>query len=840
MNIKKISLGFPVNKTDVVNYTKVSEYFYPGDKDVNLKIIIQCTADQRAAFNEKDFCEKVLDNAKVKSVKVVYDIQKALHVRSEKIVNLKTLKEKFIEYADVEKIDYTQDVLDAVEELDSNLEIKHFHPKHEFRLLSVKLRGAIGLKKKSNLEEYVLDLEKYPSGLIALCGENGCGKTTLLENCHPYPRLLTRRGTLQDHFFLRDSLRELLYVDEESTYYKISMMIDGQTKNGKVKYFVSTGKDRDNLVPVKDCDGNADPYNKWVEQTFGPVELYLRTAFFAKEQTYNVPDISRASKGEKKELFSTLIGIDYLKDVSEAAKENAKKADEEVKVLQRVYKDVNFEEEITSAKAELKKCNKDLKAAETSKDKYEKEINSIKDTLKERKTSVSLADLRLKKHNLEAQLFQANNCMKAYTDWEEDNERKVNILKKCDEYEKAGKKCDEYEEKEYTPAKSKYDSLLQKIESLENSINYARINIDTFKKNAVLEVETICPTCGQPVSESLKKKLQKEVDKNVAKVNKLQESLKEQEEELKLLNEQLSSINMDKISSKYEELQQKRDDCLSEIPEDELAVIQEQIKSLEAVKKLYSKEDLENQIKDVNEQLSSINKQISDAQANDVSDLENSLKDLEERYDEVSEDIKEMYRKIGGLEGNIEGLKKEKEENDKAGEELSRLQKEVSKWKLISKSFGADGIQALELEAMSPEIAIIANNILSSAYGDRFKLSFQTLRVGSSGQLIEDFNILVEDSTDGSCEPIEWLSSGEAVWIKAALYNAFSIVRMRNTGVGMKVIFADEVDGSLDSESRLRYVKMIKTAHEECNAVQTIMITHSSELKETIENRINF
>jgi DNA repair exonuclease SbcCD ATPase subunit len=48
----------------------------------------------------------------------------------------------------------------------------------------------------------------------------------------------------------------------------------------------------------------------------------------------------------------------------------------------------------------------------------------------------------------------------------------------------------------------------------------------------------------------------------------------------------------------------------------------------------------------------------------------------------------------------------------------------------------------------------------------------------------------------------------------------------------------DESDGDLDATGRVLYLKMIETAHKACNARLSILITHSSELKEIIEQRI--
>ena len=67
----------------------------------------------------------------------------------------------------------------------------------------------------------------FEAGVIAITGPNGAGKTTILENMTPWPSMLTRGGPLQQHFRLRDSVRELVIVDDETDdEYRCLIQID--------------------------------------------------------------------------------------------------------------------------------------------------------------------------------------------------------------------------------------------------------------------------------------------------------------------------------------------------------------------------------------------------------------------------------------------------------------------------------------------------------------------------------------------------------------------------------------------------------------------------------------
>ena len=64
------------------------------------------------------------------------------------------------------------------------------------------IRGAIGIKKGLGLDEIEFDLSQK-TGLVALSGDNGRGKTTVLELMSVYRTLASRKGALKHHFFLR-------------------------------------------------------------------------------------------------------------------------------------------------------------------------------------------------------------------------------------------------------------------------------------------------------------------------------------------------------------------------------------------------------------------------------------------------------------------------------------------------------------------------------------------------------------------------------------------------------------------------------------------------------------
>jgi exonuclease SbcC len=218
------------------------------------------------------------------------------------------------------------------------------------------------------------------------------------------------------------------------------------------------------------------------------------------------------------------------------------------------------------------------------------------------------------------------------------------------------------------------------------------------------------------------------------------------------------------------------------------------------------------------------------------------------QHSELAEQYTAVKAEIARAEANIEASKNIIAEIAEKEKEYSALNtviqgaaREGQEWELIARAFGRDGIQALELDALAPGISETANRILESAYGDRFRIEIRTTRIGGAGKKtkqIEDFLIYVIDSEDGEAVLLDDKSGGEAVWIKRAIYDAFAVIRKRNTAFAFLTCFQDETDGALDAAAKTAYCRMLEAAHAESHLQHTIIITHSNEVKAMIEQKI--
>lgn len=834
MKITNISLGFKKNETV---HCCLSGAEYPSFKSIkikdntNTKVIVHCTEAEKKTVSESTIREFVGDS------KIVYDIKKSTNIRSSKIIEVKSIKDKFLEYLKVNDIECSDGLLEKLKMIEDELEIDSAIRSRSFTLLKMSLRGAIGIHEGTGKDEIEFDFTKFSDGLIALVGKNGGGKSTSIENCHPYPKLISRTSKLQDHFYLKDSFRKLLYVDDEGVYYSIEILIDGKTKNGKVKYLVSTGSDINSLNPVPECDGNSDTYEKWVNDTFGPLELFLRTCFFAKEATKGIPDISEATKGQKKDLFISLIGIDNLTQVNVAAKKMLSGLKTKAESLKNRFEDIDYDSIEKNYNEEISK-NRSLLENLTEQKKVMRAI---------------IREAEAKKVEYEATIPDTTTLQHMKDMWSKQMSQKViidNYELNKDDYEEVKGVFSEVEELksktfelegQYMSQDLKHSKLKAQMDELKVSAKNMASNISAFKSSHLLSLtKSMCPTCGQPIESHKEEELKAEIKANKAELVKLEKELektKGKAEHLKPAIE-LGEEELKKAKEALNEMKRSLAEKTAQTRGFDIKAINQKEAEYTFVKSQFDEEKF-NKLKDDIKKLEEAIEERTSSARTAINGLNTIIVENEDKLTHIEFDINSIVSSISSYETKLDMLNTDRDTQSKIRAEYEEVVTELSQYELIADAFDKNGIQALELEAMAPEIAGITNSILESAYGDRFRISFETLREGSNHNLIEDFSILVEDTSTGTVRPLEWLSSGEAVWIKEALYNAFTIERERTTGFTFRTRFLDESDGSLDSSARMKYLSMIESAHEEGNVNHTVIITHSQELKDLIPQQMD-
>ena len=845
---------------------------------------ITCTKEERVLLDEDKILSEIRSHGAEEGSRVTISEIPTETVRAAEITEAAGVSEKFKVWAENSGIEVKESVLQKIAELDTDISTESAKAKGSWELVSLNLRGSIGIYKGLKKDEVSINFDSFDSGLIALTGDNGKGKTTLIENCHPYPKMLTRKDKLQEQFRLRDSFREVVYRDRDTgRMVKCVIQVDGETKSGSCNYFAYDSYDGGkSWSAVPGLDKNLKPYEEFVEATFGPLELYLRTAFITQRPTKNLPDLTDATAGEKKTLFVELAGIDYLQKFSEAAndrvKANAEKVHDSEIRIQMLESSLSRKNEIETSLAKSEKTAKEkqteLDGITASGKKAREELNGAQERFNAEKDRLNKENgLKDDVSTLESEI---SNIESEISRNQEAAEKRAENEKVIAEYEDLQKVIAEEQKKRaaineansakmgaYLQEKSEFDEKIaeikKNIETLTTEKNAVEKEIlkseneIKFKERDIADISDTCPTCGQKLPAEKIAELNEKRNEAKASIKILENAISEKKNRISEIEKKIAELTQELSEFAFSEpVKPKREEFDASAENEATAKLNainiEKAKSeLETAKTAAVRiEGLAAQIADKKKLLENAEKTLREVESKRDDGAENALNEAQKKIDSLTEKFTSVKAELAGINATIEAGKKSLAEIAESEKELEKVRKEAEKaksesveWELVSKAFGKDGIQALELDALAPGISETANRILKSGYGDRFSISIETTRIGGSGKKtkqIEDFKIMVND--DGDVTALENKSGGESVWIKRAIYDAFAVIRRRNTGFAFLTCFQDETDGALDASAKTAYCRMLEASHEAGKLRHTIIITHSNEVRAMIEQKI--
>tara|TARA_Y100000310_G_scaffold269827_1_gene283292 strand:- start:2803 stop:6240 length:3438 start_codon:yes stop_codon:yes gene_type:complete len=744
---------------------------------------------------------------------------------------------------------------------------------HRWRLSRAIVQGATGIKKGTGADGIEINFDRdLDPGLVLLRGRTGSGKTSVIENLTPFPRMMTRIGKLQDHFHLADSYRDLYYIDElEGAEYRFFITIAGGPKAGQNTYHIYKWSGS-KFVPLEGITGRLDDYNREVIRLFGSFDLYVRSVFLAQSQPKGVPDIATATAGEKKELFSELSGIGHYQRYTDIAKGHATELTTEIEAIENKVEGMKFGIGDKSTVSDKKK------AAESERQGVRESQSKEAGYKKTLETETTALRAIVEQNN--GHRSTITECNKLITDTgarqstDIANGRSLQLIQ-----EKAPAAAD---------ALAEYEEIKARVEVLaneESAITKSRFTISETYHAATKVVDDEA------------RKYDREITEDRATVRTYETSKADAEKDLGILIERSRRVTCPNCKTEFAidpesaEVIPGIEDRIEGIVLD-IEFIEQRITNREAAKatleyptepiyptfglgpeltlrrallseydpvKLQSIiteavtagariEEIDKAVKQADVQMDEWTQRREAADAAIDTDAEDvytaqaqELKATEVELTRLSTELARLNSDIQHHADRLSEIETLKTKVVELTREIERLSATRAKWAYIQTACGKDGIQALELDALSPAITDTTNNLLQAAYGSRFSIEIRTTKVSGSGsrtKQIEVFNIVVHDS-EGDERTLEMLSGGERVWIRKAIYDAFAIVRARSTGLEFATVFLDEADGALDSESTMMYFRMIAAAHEQSKRAHTIVITHSEIAQEIIGQSIN-
>ena len=727
------------------------------------------------------------------------------------------------------------------------------------RPISLKLKGFKGIRSNSGKDELFLDLS-HLEGLVALAGPNGAGKTTILDNLHPY-RIMPYRSngytsrsfSFYNECYGRDASKESVFLYGGQKY-KSLVLIDAERKKQEAYLFTEAEGEWKPLT-----DGKVDNYDNFINSLLGTPQLFFTSVFRCQDAA----KLSDYTKGEIKDIFVELLGIEQLKEIGNRAK-NSKEA---------------LTLQLEKLKTEKQGLQKEIESAETSSKEAEvtkSELESISRQIKEIETQIEKTHTEIQE--IKAHMAVQEAALKEKQSLETDAKR---IREEIAKFNTIIKNAVEIRNASETEKKLSSESVALKKELayVENVIENLHKIFSDFK-----DAETVIAEKQKTFSElSLKRKhrfdaLKKDFEQAQRSKKLLEEVpceksihdrcllLKDAVMAKNSIPEMISSLHklkevsfpekkltkeIDQLKEKIRTMEniQKNLDASNKKRDSIKNKIQSCTEALEKAHKLSAKlpevELAERSVPEHAKSLKGIEHKLSLIKTNDElnqkeNTLDKALKNLSVSRKSFAQREAELRQSLGALEAQInkgtEAAKKVRIVDMK----VQKLSDDISEWTILENAFSNDGIIALEIDDAGPTISAIANDLLQSCFGPRFSVRIDTQVAKSNGKgLKETFDIVIYDSERNESKSLKKMSGGEKIWVEESITRAISLYNASKSGRKYHTLFTDEKDGALDYQKKKEFMAMKSKVLELGGYDMELFISQSPEIQEIADHTIS-
>ena len=249
-------------------------------------------------------------------------------------------------------------------------------------------------------------------------------------------------------------------------------------------------------------------------------------------------------------------------------------------------------------------------------------------------------------------------------------------------------------------------------------------------------------------------------------------------------------------------------------------------------------EELSKRIDQKHKDLSELSQSITtiDSKMAGAEQLKSQLSSIQQSLTQINEQIRNHEISIQNIQTQLDRAKDSKEKLLKFRSDRSDTENKHKIYTEVANAFGKQGIQAMLIEALIPQIEDETNQLLSKMTDNRLYTTLETTRERRTGKgdPIETLDISIADELGK--RSYESYSGGEAFRINLALRIALSKVLARRSGASLPVLFLDEGFGTQDSIGREKILDTIAAISDQFEKI--IVITHLDDLKDAFPTRI--
>ena len=226
-------------------------------------------------------------------------------------------------------------------------------------------------------------------------------------------------------------------------------------------------------------------------------------------------------------------------------------------------------------------------------------------------------------------------------------------------------------------------------------------------------------------------------------------------------------------------------------------------------------------------------------QLEEYPDITNDIHTLEERIQQRRQQLDQQLANQGRLQQHLTQLESLQTQYKEQQQKLQEFQRQYRVHQELALAFGKNGIQALMIENILPQLEAETNQILTRLTGNQLHVQIVTQRAGRSSsrkqtKLIDTLDILIADAS--GTRAYETYSGGEAFRINFSIRLALARLLAQRAGTSLQMLIVDEGFGTQDTEGCDRLIAAINAIASDFSCILTV--THMPQFKEAFQTRI--
>jgi exonuclease SbcC len=742
-------------------------------------------------------------------------------------------------------------------------------------------------------ETCAVDLRDVPAGLIAVVGENGAGKTSLMETplaalYRSFPSRADRE--IVDYATGRDSHLEATFAVDGRGLYRARVNLDGVRRSAEAVLVHETA---DGAAVLN--DGKVTTYDQVIRETFQAPDVLLASAFSAQNRAGSFATLDR--KG-RKALFAQLLGLEHYETMAQTARQAAQQLEttlgrvqverevlargagsdaDEVMAAARCALDASQEaarrdrdrtaDELQRAAAAVARCADQVARHRAAVDRHaagrvglQRAERALSDARQERANAdtdhaatVAIAtraheaavrdiDSRLAKNR--GVLHQAEQIRAAEAESEKLRDR-LQMLR-------ATERATAADIQQLAQATTASDAAVREVDTAELELRRLTIQADTLAsvpcggegefggcrflalaRQAAAELPAV-----RAVVETKAARASKATAAHLAK-RLAEDGLAITQQEIDAVSHRLDALRpflqlaqpLAAAEARIVELEQQRALQLDAFAED-------QIVTRDVHARLVGKLDAALDVARANVVAAQQDVERVDREVDETAQAQAQMADAVTARDVLQRQHTAAMAALARLEAERQALDERASRLAAVRAQLAELdvraeglRTELLDWRFLAKALGRDGLPVLEIDGAGPTVSSYTNSLLTACFGGRFSVQLVTQEAKADGKgAKETFELKVFDAErGGQARDLTDLSGGEQILVEEALKNALAIFANQRSATPIQTCWRDETTGALDGENATRYLAMLRKVREIGGFHHVIFVTHNRD-----------